>query len=305
MRPTSRPSRRAALLLTATAACTGLVAAATPSAAAVDTAYGAVVKPRKGQTFAQALAASEDRYGGPLGVIRVFDRDAPDDWSVLGDKLGDRNALVSFRIPPQDVLRGDHDVQLSKWFREAPRDTVTWFTYLHEPEDNIARGEFTRDDFLAAYRHISLLAQAAAPDNANLRPTLVLMCFTVNPKSGRDWRNYFAGAAFVNTIGWDCYNHGKGTGGYGTPQQLLGRAVEATRDAGVAFGVAELGSLVAPGDDGSGRATWLTAHARYVDSVGGEFLSYFDTAGPKGTDYRLLDGPSQRAWRAVVSDQQP
>ena len=255
MRRTARLSRRATLLLTTTAMCTGLVAGSTPSSAAVNTAFGAVVKPQKGQSFAQALSASETRYGGPLGVIRLFDGNAPDDWSVMGPKLAGHAAIVSFRIPPKEVLAGTHDAALRKWFRDAPTRNVTWFSYLHEPEDNIKRGEFTRDDFIAAYRHITLLSREAAPTNANLRPTLIMMCYTVNPKSERDWRDYFAGPAFVDVIGWDCYNHGAGAEGYGTPQQLLGRAVEATRTAGVDFGVAELGSLIAAGDDGSGRAS--------------------------------------------------
>lgn len=304
MRRTARPSRRATLLLTTTALCTGLIAASTPSSAAGPTAYGAVVKPQRGQTYAQALAASEDRYGGKLGVIRLFDGNAPDAWSVMGPKLTDHDAIVSFRIPPKEVLSGAHDASLSKWFRDAPTRRTTWFSYLHEPEDNIKRGEFTRADFIDAYRHITLLARAAAPDNPNLRSTLILMCYTVNPKSQRNWRDYFAGQAFVDTIGWDCYNHGAGLNGYGTPQQLLGRAVEATREAGVGFGVAELGSLIANGDDGSGRGDWLVEHAKYLSGVGAEFVSYFDTNGA-GTDYRLLDAPSQRAWRSVVSDQVP
>ena len=295
---------RATLLLTTTAVCTGLLAGSTPSSAAGTTAFGAVVKAQKGQTYADALAASETRYGGKLGVIRLFDGNAPDDWSVLRAKLTDHDAVVSFRIPPAEVLSGVHDASLRRWFREAPTRRTTWFSYLHEPEDNIEAGEFTRADFLAAYRHITLLARAAAPGNANLRPTLILMCYTVNPRSSRSWRDYFPGKAYVDVIGWDCYNHGSGDGGYGTPEKLLSGAVEATRAAGVRFGVAELGSLIAEGDDGRGRAAWLTAHARYLHGVGAEFVSYFDTNGA-GTDYRLLDAPSRRAWRAVVSDQVP
>ena len=300
----SRPSRRAGVLLTCAALCTGLVASAAPSSAAGTTAFGAAVKPLKGQSYPDALAASEARYGGRLGVIRLFDGNAPDDWSVLRKKLTDHDALISFRLPPKDVIAGTYDALLTKWFADAPRDHVTWFSYLHEPEDNIARGEFTRADFLAAYRRISGLARTAAPANANLRPTLVLMCYTTNPKSKRNWRDYFAGAASVDVLAWDCYNHGTGTAGYGTPAQLLDGAVTATRDAGVDFAVAELGSLIADGDDGTGRADWLTAHARWLADRQAEFVSYFDTNGA-GTDYRLRDDPSVAAWRAVVSDQRP
>jgi len=84
----------------------------------------------------------------------------------------------------------------------------------------------------------------------------------------------------------------------------MGRAVTASREAGVPWGIAELGSVLAQGDDGRGRAAWLTASARYVTEQGGIFLSYFDT-NAKRTDYRLTDEPSRAAWYAVVSDQDP
>lgn len=300
MRRLSRPTRRATVLLTSTALCAGLVAASQPSAAAGTTAFGAVVKAQKGQSYSQALAASESRYGGRLGVIRYFDGNSPDAWSVLGPKLAGRDSVVSFRLPPAEVAAGLHDADLARWFATAPKGQTIWYSYLHEPEDNIERGEFTKADFRAASLRISGLAKAA--NNPDLHQTLILMCYTVNPKSGRNWRDYFVQGA-VDVLGWDCYNHGSGTDGYGTPSKLFDRAIAASATAGVPFGIAELGSLIASGDtDGSGRGRWLTAHARYLQTKQAAFVSYFDTNGA-GTDYRLLDAPSQRAWAGAVSDQ--
>ncbi len=301
MRPTPAPSRRATVLMTAAALTAGLVATAQPSDATIATKFGAVVKPEKGTTYQSALATSENRYGR-LGVIRYFDNNTPDDWSSLSAKLTDHNAIVSFRMPPSEVNSGQHDALLSKWFADAPRDRVTWFTYLHEPEDNIARGEFKLDAYRAATRRVFALAHAAG--NSRLRSTQIFMCYTVNPKSGRNWRDYFVGASYVDALGWDCYDHGFQDGGYGQPENLFGNAVAATKKAGVAFGVAEMGSLVVPGDDGTGRAAWLKASAKYLYQNNAAFVSYFDTNGA-GTDYRLTDTPSKRAWRSVVIDQTP
>lgn len=295
--------RRAAVLLTATAVSAGLVASAQPSSAAGPTRFGAVVKATKGQTYQQALATSERRYG-ELGVIRYFDGNEPDAWSDLGPKLTDHDAVVSFRIPPASVLSGAHDDQLRRWFSTAPRRAGQdiYYSYMHEPEDNIARGEFTLADYLAAYRRIADIGESVG--NPNLRSTLIMMCYTTNPTSKRNWRDYFAGRQWVDVIGWDCYNHGEGEGGYGTPEQLLGRVVDISRTTGVPYGIAELGSLVTPGDDGTGRGRWLKQTAKYLHANGAEFVSYFDTNGA-GTDYRLLDVPSKRAWRSVVVDQTP
>jgi len=82
----------------------GAVVAAGPSGAVVvmaadppPTAFGAVVKPQGKQTYPNALAQSESRYGR-LGVIRYFDANAPDAWSDYTARWGDRSAILSFRI---------------------------------------------------------------------------------------------------------------------------------------------------------------------------------------------------------------
>jgi hypothetical protein len=291
------------LVVLATALALGVVAVITssPSDAAAGTAFGAVVKPKRGDTFSAALRRSENAYGG-LGVIRYFDGNAPDSWADLTSKLTTHNAIVSWRIAPKAVLSGTYDAQIHDWFAAAPRDRTTWYSYMHEPEDNIARGEFTAADYRAAFAHVSELARQVG--NPQVKSTLILMCYTVNPASGRNWSNYFAGSASVDVLGWDCYNHGSGAAGYGTPAKLLATAIATSEGAGMPWGIAELGSTLAPGDAGSGRAAWLTACAQYLAAHGALFVSYFDTNGA-GTDYRLLDPPSIQAWHDVVVDQIP
>jgi hypothetical protein len=282
------------------AAAAALVPAASASGAD-PIRFGAAVKPQGTESYQTAFARSEQRYGR-LGVVRYFDGNGPDAWSSLEAKFSDRPAIVSFRISPSTVLSGSQDSALRSWFATAPTDRPTWFAYLHEPEDNIARGEFTAAQFRDAFAHVAAIADSVG--NPQLHATLVLMCYTVNPTSGRNWRNYYADGA-VDVIGWDCYNHKWRSNSYGTPENLMGRAVTTSETAGVPWGIAELGSVLANGDDGRGRAAWLTASARYIATEGGIFLSYFDTSGAKGTNYRLTDEPSRQAWYDVVSDQNP
>ena len=40
-----------------------------------------------------------------------------------------------------------------------------------------------------------------------LHSTLILMCYTMNPASGRDWHNYYVDAATQSMLAFDCYNH--------------------------------------------------------------------------------------------------
>ncbi|HEU0102880.1 MAG TPA: hypothetical protein VFR07_11235 [Mycobacteriales bacterium] len=312
---TRAPARLARRTWTA-AAVTGLalsagVLSASPSgaaappaaeAAAGDTAFGAVVKPRGSENWTEAMTRAEQDYGR-LAVIRLFDANAPDPWKTIRGKVTNHPVIASWKIPPGEVLSGAHDQKLRTWFQNAPRTRPTWFSYIHEPEDDVERGSFAADEYRAAFARISALADEAG--NPRLKATLILQCYTVNPRSGRDWLQFYAGDAAVDVIGWDCYNHKTNTPiGYGKPSDLFGKAIEASRSVQKPWGVAEVGSLVQPGDDGTGRGAWLTAVARYLFNQNAQFVSYFDTNGA-GTDYRLLDAPSKRAWRAVVSDQRP
>jgi hypothetical protein len=80
---------------------------------------------------------------------------------------------------------------------------------------------------------------------------------------------------------------------------MFGPAIKAAnrRDAG--FAVAELGSLIEPGDEGSRRAAWLVRVARYTAKHDAVFVSYWDARLPN-ENYQLRDLPSILAWRSVV-----
>jgi hypothetical protein len=105
-------------------------------------------------------------------------------------------------------------------------------------------------------------------NNPQLRATLILMCFTVNPASGRNWTNYYS-PGNIDVLGWDCYNHGEARGVYGDPATLYSRAIQVSRGAGLPWGMAEIGSTLARGDTtGTRRAAWLIDVARYLGGQG-------------------------------------
>lgn len=298
------PMLRRIALITALGVAAALFVAS-PSSAADGTAFGNVVKTTAGETYPQALVRSETRYGGKLGVIRYFDGNAPDPWSSLTPKLTNHNAIISFRIPPSTVVNGGADAQLRTWFRTAPTDRLTYWSYMHEPEDEITSASGMMQ-YRQAWARISRIEREVEleTNNPSLRSTLILMCYTVNPASGRNWTNYYS-AGDIDILGWDCYNHGEKRGVYGAPTNLYSRAVTVSRNAGMPWGIAEFGSRLAAGDTtGSGRAAWLPTVSRYFANQGALFASYFDTNGA-GSDYRLLDEPSRQAWFNVISDQMP
>ena len=103
----------------------------------------------------------------------------------------------------------------------------------------------------------------------------------------------------IDAIGWDCYNKSFSEGSYGDPASMLGMAVATSKAAGVDWGVAELGSKMAVGDDGSGRAAWLVAVGSYARVNGAAYVTYFNSI--VGGDFRLLDAASRSAWRQVIA----
>jgi hypothetical protein len=248
-----------------------------------------------GETYQQALARIDGYYDG-LEVVRVFYSGLPQAWP---GKLntGGRPMIVSFKAAPADVIAGRHDAALAEWFRTAPRDRTLWWTYFHEPENDIESGSFTAAQFRQAWQRIAGLADAAG--NPGLRATLILMGWTLEPGSGRNWRDFYPGRSYVDVLGWDLYNLSWRNGNYRPPADNFGRVVATSQAEGLPFGIAETGTPILGGDDGTARAAWLSATVDYLSAAGAEFVAYFDLDWPSaGIDYRLRDAAGQAVWRA-------
>jgi hypothetical protein len=248
------------------------------------------------QSWAAAARRSNERYGG-LEAVRVFHPGLPAAWDSVTDAV-DSALVVSFKADPAEILSGADDVALRRWFAAAPRDRDVWWTYFHEPEDDVERDEFTAEAWRAAYRHVATLADAA--DNPRLHNTVVLMCWTLEQRSGRSFSDFFPGEDVVEAMGWDCYSKASDARPYADPEDLYGTAIAKSRDLGLDWGIAETASLLAPEDTtGTLRADWLREMGQYLSEEGASFVLYFDS--PIGGEFRLLDEPSQQAWRDVIA----
>jgi hypothetical protein len=259
------------------------------------TRYGASVD--AGSTdWTKALHQSDGRYSR-LDVVRFYDPDFPDSWHSSRLNSVNRPIVYSFAAQPSAVLSGKHDKQLRRWFKAAPSRWPIWWSYRQEPEDDIARGDYSASRYRQAWRHINQLARTA--DNHRLHPTLILMCWTASPNSGRRFSNYYPGD-FIQVLGWDCYNTDTQDTRYKPARQIMHYAVARARRMHKGFGVSEVGSRLLPGDDGSRRAMWLAGVARYTGHRNAAFVSYWDANIPAG-NFKLRDMPSRRAWHDVVS----
>ncbi len=300
--------RMSALVLTAAVAAVSMAAPA--HAGTSGALFGASVSATSGETFSDAVARQDARYGTPtpMPISRVFYSGGAQPWPGKAGASG-RPVVVSFKYAPAEVLKGTYDTALSSFFAGAPKNYDVFWSYLHEPEDDVARGEFTAADYRGAWQRIAGLAGAAAAQTGNihLRSTLILMCYTVNTASGRNWRDYYVPAA-QSMLAFDCFNHAGKNNRYGDPSNLFRPVTDwSAANPTLAWGIAEFGSTLSSTDtSGSNRAAWLRSagtflagqHAAKPNSA--VFGLYFDTVGPSGTDYRLTDSPSQNAWRDVV-----
>jgi hypothetical protein len=252
-----------------------------------------------GETYQQALARVDGYYDG-LESVRVFYPGLPAPWPGKLDTSG-RPMIVSFKASPADVVAGVHDARLDEWFRTAPRDQDIFWTYFHEPEDDVEGGAFTAAVYRQAWQRLSGLARQAG--NPRLRATLILMGWTVDPASGRDWRDFYPGRDAVDVVGWDVYNAAHRHGRYRPPAEMFARVIAASRSEGLPFGIAETGSGLVADDDGTGRAGWLRQLAEHLSEAGALFVDYFDLdwSGRGGVDYRLRDPASMSAWREFCS----
>lgn len=256
--------------------------------------YGSSVYRENGETMREAYDRVRRKYGGSLDTVRMFFPGMPGSWSTIRKNVGRTPVVVSFKADPAAILAGRHDAAFRTWFREAPTKRRTFWTYWHEPEnDSVAPSTYR-----AAWQHLSRLADQAG--NRKLKATLILMCWTLDAKSGRTWKSWYPGSKAIDVLGFDCYNVGRKNGVYKHPEDILRPVVRVSRRTGKPFGIAEFGTVVIEGDGGRrGRARWLRQYAREVRQHGGRFATYFDSP-VGGVDFRLKDTVSKQAWREVV-----
>ncbi|MEQ4305660.1 DNRLRE domain-containing protein [Plantactinospora sp. B6F1] len=262
------------------------------------TLCGASFARENGESWAGALAREDSLFNG-LEAVRFFHGSVPPAWPGPLD-VGDRTFVVSFKGNARDHAAGVHDAHMRQWFASAPRDRDIYWIYYHEPEDNIRDGEFTAAEYRAAWRHIKALADEAG--NPRLHATQVLMQWTLVAESGRNWRDYYPGDGVLDVLAWDVYNYDStaAKGRYLAPATLLDPVLAANASVGLPFGVAEMGSHIAAGDNGSGRAAWVTAMNDYLAANGSLWNLWFDLDWSTG-DYRLRDSAGAAVWRQFCS----
>ena len=280
-------------------AVTALVAAAVTSVgggrqAAVFAADSSAAPLMGVSVSSEAVLKQDTAEFGRLGIYRVYYTGLPkaNAWTTGLPAANHSAVIVSFKAQPSAILSGADDAVLRHFFDTAPTGHTIYYTYYHEPEDNIHAGQFTAAAYRAAWAHIAGLARAA--HNPFLHSTLTLMAYDLRRASHRNWRDYLPAGGVISTLAWDAYPPGARE--LMPPAQFLAPEIAASKAAGIPFGFAEFGVT-----DLKGRPGWLSAVGNYLLKSGALFGTLFNSTPPGAPPLILHDQASISAWRNIVT----
>ena len=255
--------------------------------------------PLFGSSVTSSDLAQTTAQFGRMPIVRVYYPGLPASNAWTGGLAGasDSAVIVSFKALPTDILSGADDAALSHFFDTAPTGHPIYYSYYHEPEDNIADGQFTAADYKAAWARVVQLADAA--HNPDLHSTLILMEWDLQKASGRNWKDYLPSGGIISTLGWDAYSQGSATNVNPQPTppaDFMGPAIAASQSVGLPYGFAEFG-LSTP----MGRPAWMTEVGKYLLTSGALFATVFN-GSPQYPTLQLTDQASQDIWRGFVAE---
>lgn len=251
--------------------------------------WGSSLHNAGGETPQQMFDRTNNRIG-PLGVVRYFvGQGGALNWP---SHLKTVSLHYSFKFDASAVLAGTHDAAIKAWLAGAPAH-VTYWTYYHEPEDNFTTAA-AQADYRNAWRRIYGLVKASGK---NMKATLTLMEWTLNPSSGRNWKNWYPGADVVDVLGWDAY-HGRNR----TPDDVYKRcrAVSLAENKPWAIGETGVAGDMVPVKTERMRILTALAHDGNTVKPLPVYICYFDNAvGGNSTAWPITDDAQlSAAWVA-------
>jgi hypothetical protein len=279
-----------------------------PARASVTGAIGAQAVP----TVFGANAGGDFRPSyDPIKVQRVFFGGAPGRWGS-GDLAARIPSVVSFKLPPQEVIAGRHDALLRTWFSTMPTDRRIDWSYIHEPEDQVYVDRlFTAAQFRAAFARVHAISKEAGVAKPNVHSNLILMSYTL-AAPGRNWRAFYPdndgnpgnGSPYVDVLAWDLY-WGKSDDNKLPTDDLFERfGPGSDRDifavnqmTGDTIAVAEIGY-----DHDPSRASVLSDVERMFRG-NAVYVCYFDEDPPVSTTgpHAMSDAASRAEWKQIVA----
>ena len=179
-----------------------------------------------GRASTQGTVTGDGRYTSLTGatrackLFRVYEPFIRDSWHGVLAGIN-RPVTVSFKAPPRLVINGVYDAALRTWFRNAPNHRPTWWTYWHEPEDDIEHGVIQ----LTATAPLGVTStRLPSTGTKALHPTLILMCSGLPTPVLGAWSSATTREASSTSWHGTSYNP-PGWMRYASPKALMGPAV--------------------------------------------------------------------------------
>lgn len=267
-------------------------------------------------TLAQSIQYALDRFG-EIPVARMYygeGRRLPASWNdpMLQALPDATHVILSFKptgygsspaVGLANIASGAADADIRSLLSSRPAGIRVWLSLFHEPENDFEEGDFTSAQYKAAWRRVGQVVRSL--DDPEARSALILMRYTLNAGSGRDWHDFYT-ADGPDVFAWDAYNfaNNPSPSRYQSADEILGPIIAVADQTGKPWGIGEFGSALAAGDTGgSGRAAWLTAVGNRAIADGrAEFFAYWDRQSLyTETDYTLTDQRSIDAWRTLCA----
>jgi hypothetical protein len=223
-------------------------------------------------------------FGVAPEIVRIFFPGLPGKLPTLARGTG---TVVSFKPPSNDVqgfIDGKYDAPVSAWLTTYSGVVAVY----HEREDNIERREFTLEQASRMDAHMAGLVKLYGRS----RFGIILMEWTLNPKSGRAVEDY-VDPTLYQWIGYDSYPADSATQdlpGLVWTQESFTRCRD--NSFGLPWFICETGTRNkqnAPAAEYDARqAEWITRASALAETLGCRGFMYFDST--VGGDF-TLKGP--------------
>ncbi len=276
----------------------------------LDTLFGASFQPHD--------AAGHDALNslfGTMGMTRSFDGSSGVNPFINSYQPMDiaRNAVsaYSFKYPPLDVITGKHDADLTRFFQAIKDDHVTYWTYWHEPDDEMYKtNTFTPTQYRDAWAHIKTIANGVKASRPKMiaYATLIIMEYSMTPPIAPSRpllgaNGMYPGDNVIDVFGVDVYNTGtESSGNIKSPDVQFGKVIDFAEAHGKKWAIGEFGSCPVKGNP-NGRATYLSQAISYWKSRNNApvYAAYFNLEWPT-CDYRLEnDAAATAVWKKAVT----
>jgi hypothetical protein len=242
----------------------------------------------KAETVAEAWNRIQTAYGKIVST-RWWVSSFGWNWSQVPARFGKCGLYFNLGADVAGVNSGKYDAAWANLCKTAPTDRWLAASFSHEPEDEVAGGQFTIAQWQNAQKRLARI-KSENTDHITFAPLLMGVSFHPTRYSwaangNQPWSTWFDfDLTNVDALGIDIYQQGKDDASADTPQTIGGPFISACKAKGKKGVVGELGARrvnppSSPGISDGARATFLTNFGKFANNNADiiEAVHYFES----------------------------